>query len=110
MRVHAQEAGDALDHYLAHVVLGLTDQRDASVRIFRRLRHRSCHTPHPFGAGPRFAGAAASKDQPGRPQLAGLRKLRRHLVPVRVGWEVVRPASHITERYSRKKLILLAGQ
>ena len=39
-RMHGKQAGHALDHHLAHVVLGLADQRDAALGVAIRSRER----------------------------------------------------------------------
>jgi hypothetical protein len=65
-----QQAGDALDHHLAGVVLGLADQRDA------RLRLRQRDIPHPSGAGPRLARAAAAEHEPDTPTAGRLALMR----------------------------------
>src|SRR6185295_13660561 len=71
--VHAEQAGHALDHHLAHVAFGLADERDAGGWIGRLLAH-------PFGTGARLAGAAPAEDQPGGPGVPALRAFQRALV------------------------------
>ena len=100
--MHREQAGDALDHHLAHLVLGLADQRDA------RCRSAIAATrAHPFGAGARLAGAAPADHQPGRPRRAVGSEFGRPLVAVRehrpVGLERVTllPAQR---RHERRRL------
>ncbi len=75
--MHGEQAGDALHHHLARVVLGLADQRDARMRIAER------ELAHPFGAGARLAGAAATENEPGGPVRAAVGALRCKLMLVR---------------------------
>ena len=77
MAMHRQQAGNTLDHHLARVVLGLADQRDARMRII------DCDLAHPFGAGARLAGAAATENEPGGPVRAAVGALRCKLMLVR---------------------------
>ena len=74
MAVHREQSGNALDHHLARVVLGLADQRDARSGIVDRDR------AHPFGAGARLAGAAATENEPGGPVRAAVGALGCNLV------------------------------
>ena len=75
--MHGEQAGDALHHHLARVVLGLADQRDARVRIAER------ELVHPFGAGARLAGAAPAQNKPGGPGRAAIGAFRCKLMLVR---------------------------
>ena len=65
-----EQSGDALDHHLAHVVLGFADQRDARGFFGRERRQPQRLRAHPFRAGAGLAGAAAADHQPGVPGLA----------------------------------------
>jgi len=80
-RVYRQQAGDALDHHFARLVLGLPNQRDVRFRIAR-------DRAHPFSAGAGLAGAAAAEDQPGGPIGATVGERRRDLVVMRENWKI----------------------
>jgi len=62
--VHGQKAGHAFHHHFARFVLRLPDERDP------RLGVVNGNAAHPFGAGARLTGAAASEDEPRRPRAA----------------------------------------
>jgi hypothetical protein len=95
-RGDAQQAGGALDHHHAHVVLGLADQSNAEVALRCVRRRAGSERAHPFGAGARLAGAAPAEHQPAGPRAAvGGGRL---LVRVRERGEVMRQAPPLIER------------
>ncbi len=79
----AQNAGRPFDHHLAHVVLGLADERDGAVRRvgirLMPMRQRA----HEFSAAARLAGAAPAQQQPGAPGRAVVAGNGRLLMRVR---------------------------
>ena len=80
--MHRQQSGDALDHHLAHVVLGLADQRDMRGFFGGERRQPQRLRANPFGAGAGLAGAAAADHQPGVPGFSGWREIGRGLMSV----------------------------
>lgn len=81
--MHGQQARHALDHHLAHLVLGLADQRDAA-RAFTPDFRRGGDVAHPFGAGARLAGTAPADEKPGDPGLAVVADRGRELMRMTV--------------------------
>ena len=65
--MRAQNAGNALNHYIAHIGHGFTDQRDAHGRFARETRQAQRDATHPLGAGARLARAASAQNKPLRP-------------------------------------------
>ena len=59
-----QDARLAKDHHLAHLIEGLTDQRDAVTAPRRRGGRPLDHPPHPFRPGAGLARAAPAHDDP----------------------------------------------
>jgi hypothetical protein len=86
-----ENAGRALDHHFAHVMLGLADQRD---RAHRPLA--AGEAAHPFGAAFGFAGAASADQQPRRPVPAALRARRRPLIIMRENLKALAEIVEIT--------------
>ena len=84
----AQQPGRALDHHLAHVVLGLADQRDAAVRRVRVRRQAERQRAHELRAEPRLAGAAPAEREPRGPRAAVVGGRRRLLMRMRERDEV----------------------
>ena len=78
--VDLEQAGRALDHDVARGSEGLADERDAAHRLMGQPAEAGGEAHHPFGAGPRLAGAAPAEDEPGRPVVA--RALGRQLMIV----------------------------
>ena len=62
-----EDAGDALDHHLAHVGGRLPDERDAAGRRAGAVVDAERQPSYPLGAGAGLAGPAAAEDQPGPP-------------------------------------------
>ena len=106
-RRDAQQAGHALDHHLAHVVLALADERNVPVASLRIRRAPERERVHPFGAEPCLAGAAPAEHQPGGPGLAVVGEGRRLLVFMAEGGEVV---TRFPSRRFRKRLRVLLHQ
>ena len=77
--MRGEHARHALDHHLAHVVLGLPDQRDAADRARGERRQPQSKAPHPARARPGFSGAATAEKQPRRPRPAVVGAGRRQL-------------------------------
>ena len=93
--MHRQQSGDALDHHLAHVMLGLADQRDTRGFFGCERRQPKRLRAHPFRAGARLAGAAAADHQPGVPGLAVGRESGRGLVVVGEDFPVLIEVVHL---------------
>ena len=77
-----QDSGRAFDHHLAGVVRGLADQRDVQRALLGIRPGANRLRPHPFGAEPCLAGAAAAEHQPGGPRPAIVGGARRLLMRV----------------------------
>jgi hypothetical protein len=101
--VHREQSGDALHHHVANVLLGFADQRDTRLGVAQR------QAAHPFGAGPRFARAAAAEDEPGGPGPAVVAELWRLLMMVREEAEVVEQSAPSIRRNLRQYAPLFAG-
>ena len=69
-RAEPHQAGLALDHHLAHVMLALADQRDAPMRRIGVRRDPQRQRAHKLGAEPRLAGAAPAERKPCGPRRA----------------------------------------
>ena len=105
--VRGKEAGDALDHHLAHLVLVLADQRDAPRGPVRIRPFAERRRAHPLRTGPRLAGAAAAENEPGAPRSAALRGVGRPLMPMRKLPPVVQPGEEFAAVKSRQDQLLL---
>ncbi len=88
-RPGAQQPGRALDHHLAHVVLGLADQRDVRMRRLGVRRQAERQRAHELGAEPRLAGAAPAEREPRGPRPAVVRGGGRLLMRMRERDEVM---------------------
>ena len=81
--MHRQESGLAFDHHAADIGKGFAHERNAAHarRVSRGASERL--RPHPLGARPCLAGAAAAEDQPHPPAFAAARRSRRQLIGTR---------------------------
>ena len=74
-RQDREQSGDALDHHVANLRLGFSDEGDPFRWQIREGRMAQRHALDPFGAGAGLAGAASAQDQPDR-----LQRLWRQLI------------------------------
>lgn len=101
--MHREQPGHALDHHLAGLVFGLTDQRNAPLAFAVQLR-RIGDALHPFGAGARLASTTPADQKPCAPGLAILGERGRQLVIVTIELEAAIEFGPLAIRQPRQEL------
>ena len=93
-RRHAQEPGRTVYHHLAHVVLGLANQRNVHRALVGIRRGAIGLRAHPLGAEPGLAGPTPAQHEPGRPRTAAIGAQWRLLMTMRERDEILIEPPH----------------